>query len=185
MTEPATTEQDLESEPAPAPSPPAGGRRRLPDRPPWWALVVVAALAVVGLVASLFLLLGRPSETELRESALLAARSYTTTLTTFDARTFDEDVEAVKRVATEEFSAEYDQTVSTLRDQVQAEQAISVGTVVGAGLESLEGDRATVLVAVNQELVTAGQQPRTEANRVRMVLLRTGGNWLVQDVDRL
>jgi hypothetical protein len=57
--------------------------------------------------------------------------------------------------------------------------------VVGAGLEELGGGTATVLVVVNQEILTPDAQARTEANRLRMVLQRSDGRWLIQDVQRL
>jgi hypothetical protein len=153
--------------------------------PPWWLFGVVAALAVLGLLASALLLFARPSDADLRDSALLAARSYTTTLTTYDARTLDEDVQRVLRVSAEEFRGEYEQTIDEVREQIQNEQAIASGSVVGAGIEKLERDRATVVVLVDQEITFAGQEPRTEANRVRMVLVRERGSWFIGSVERL
>ncbi len=150
-------------------------------------MVVFAALvvAVVCATALAVTLLARPSDTELRDSALVAARTYTASLTTYNAGTLDEDIARVKRVATGQFAEEYDETISSLLDQLQADQASSKGTVVGAGLERFERDEATVLVAVNQEITSAGAASRTEASRLRMVLVRRDGSWLVSDVERV
>jgi hypothetical protein len=68
---------------------------------------------------------------------------------------------------------------------VEAEMSTSVGTVLGAGIEAVDGDRVTVVVAVNQQLTTAGAEPRTEAGRLRMTLIRSDGQWLIAGVDRL
>jgi hypothetical protein len=38
---------------------------------------------------------------------------------------------------------------------------------------------------VNQEILSPDAQARTEANRLRMVLQRSDGRWLIQDVQRL
>lgn len=186
--DPGPEPHDEQGAPGPAP-----GRRRWLWRGPsrWPALgrrvwLAVAGAVVVGtLVLAVVALLRMPSDAEVRDSALLAARTYSTSLTTFDARTLDEDVERVRRSSTPEFAQEYDQTIAQLRETVTAEQTVSTGTVVGAGLERLSGDTATVLVAVNQEIVSAGAPPRTEANRLRMVLERREGDWLIRDVERL
>jgi Mce-associated membrane protein len=145
---------------------------------------VLAVLAVAGVVAGA-VALARPSPADLRDSALSAARSYVQTVTTFDARTLDEDVAAVRRLSTDEFAAEYEETIAAVRDQVLAEQTVSVGEVVAVGLERLEGDEAVALVAVNAEITGAGQPPRTEANRVRIALVREDGSWLIRGIDRL
>jgi Mce-associated membrane protein len=159
-------------------------RRRLPGGRRVWTIGVLSVV-VLALVAALVAVVRAPTDREVRESALLAARTYTTSLTTFDARTFDADAERVRRSSTAEFAAEYDQTVEGLRESVESQRLVSTGTVVGAGLEELGGGTATVLVAVNQEILTPGAQARTEANRLRMVLQRSDGRWLIQDVQRL
>lgn len=184
---PVGTPSDAAPEPEPDPPPASPSRRlRRPAGRPSWAVVFAALLvAVVCATALAVTLLARPSDAELRNSALEAARIYTTSLTTYDARTLDEDVARVKRVATGEFAEEYDETISGLLDQLQTDQASSAGTVVGVGIERLSRDEATVLVAVNQEITSAGSAPRTEASRLRMALVRRGGNWLVSDVQRL
>lgn len=151
---------------------------------PWWLVALLGVLAVGGLVLSA-VLLSRPSDAELRESAVAAATRYTEFLTTYDARTLEEDVARMAAVSTEEFAEEYRGTVEGLQARIAEQQATSTGSVVGSGVERLEGDTATVLVAVDQEITAAGQEPRTEANRVRMRLVREDGSWVVADVERL
>lgn len=184
------------STPAATAAPPADGststststsRRRRPSlRLSRTRLLGVAlAVALVALAVTGALLLRTPSDDSLRDSALLAARTYSSSLTTFDARTLDDDVERVKRASTEQFAQEYDQTIDDLRESVLAEQTVSVGTVVGAGIEELDDRTATVLVAVNQQISGTEGEPRTEANRLRMVLERRDGRWLIRTVERL
>lgn len=187
------------SAPAGAASPPAATEARPPDGPPSTPrrrrpslrlsptrlLGVALAVALVALAVTGALLLRTPSDDNLRDSALLAARTYSSSLTTFDARTLDGDVERVKRASTEQFAQEYDQTIADLRESVLAEQTVSVGTVVGAGVEELDDRTATVLVAVNQQISGSAGEPRTEANRLRMVLERRDGRWLIGTVERL
>jgi len=154
-------------------------------RPPWWVVVAALLVAVVAVAAAIGVAL-RPGDDAVRESALTAARTYTTSLTTYDYRALDADFARVKKVATGDFAAEYDKTSGELRPSLVSNQAVATSTVVGAGIERLQGEEATVLVAVNQQITTsAAPTPRGEANRLRMVLVRQNGNWLVSKVERL
>lgn len=169
--------------PSAGPASPPTGRRR--GGAPWWALAITSAVAVLAVLALVVVLFARPSEQALRDSALLAGRSYVTDLTTYDARTLDTDVAKVKKISSPQFAKEYDANIAKVRDTILKAQTVSTATVVGAGVEKLTGDSATVLVAVNQTFQAPGQQPRTEANRVRVVLVRTNGNWYLNGVTRL
>lgn len=180
---PETAQTAAPGEPDAAPAASSEGRR-LPGGSRAW-LLAAATVVVVALVLAVVSLVRAAPEAEVRESALLAARTYTTSLTTFDARTLDEDAERVRQASTESFAAEYGETIEALRAGFEAEQTVSTGTVVGAGLEQIEDGTATVLVAVNQQLVNATGEARTEANRLRMVLERRDGRWLIGSVERL
>jgi len=174
----------------PEPAAPADPAARPAARPvarrsaPWWLVALVGVLALVGLVGSA-VLLARPDDAAVRASAVEAAERYTALLTSYDAATLEEDVARVRAVSTDAFAQEYAETIDALRDQITGGATVSVGTVVGAGLEQLEGDRATVLVAVDQSLTSTGQPARTEANRVRMALERVDGAWRIAEVERL
>jgi Mce-associated membrane protein len=188
---PATSTSDDAPDTAPEPdaTPRAAAgrsrRRRLRSRGRTTWLWVTGAVALATLALAVVSLLRTPSDDEVRESALLAARTYTTSLTTFDARTLDADAERVRRSSTEQFAEQYEQTIEGLRETVEGGQTVSTGTVVGAGIEELDDGTATVLVAVNQQITSQGAPPRTEANRLRMVLERRDGQWLIRSVDRL
>lgn len=187
---PAQTDPDVEAEADP-PADEVDGAEATEAPPrrkggaPWWALGVTSALAVLAVLALVVVLFARPSDKALRDSALLAARSYVTDLTTYDARTLDADIARVKKVSSPEFIREYDANIAKVRDTIIKGQSVSTGTVVGAGLEQLAGNNATLLVAVNQTFQAPGQQSRTEANRVRVTLVRTSGNWYLRTVIRL
>lgn len=125
-----------------------------------------------------------------RASALDAARERTTVLTSYDYRQLDQDFAAVLDTATGSFEQDYEKTTGDLRATFERTKAVAVGTVVGAGLENVafdeDGrDRAVAVVAVDQVISTAGAAPRTERNRLRMVLVRPEGTWLVESVERL
>jgi Mce-associated membrane protein len=96
----------------------------------------------------------------------------------------------VLATATGEFEDDYRSTTARLSGTFTTTQAVAKGTVVGAGLESLEAPDdgpviAVVVVAVDQVITTKGAAPRTERNRLRMELVRPEDVWLVSRVERL
>jgi Mce-associated membrane protein len=151
---------------------------------PWWLFALVCLLALAAAITA-GVLLSRPSDADLRASAVEAGSRYTQLLVSYDASTLDDDVRRMKGVSTQEFAAEYDSTIAEVRDRIQTDRTVSVGTVRAVGVEELGEDSATVLVAVDQEITAEGEQPRTEASRVRMELVRQDGRWRVQAVERL
>lgn len=185
---PRSTKKATQPEPEPEPVAGDAAAAESPSarrRPSWGLLTAALLVALLSLVAVAVLLFARPSDDDLRASALDAARTYTTSITTYDASTLAADIERVQRVATGDFKQEYEQTIEQLRPQIEQQKTVAVGNVVAAGVETLEDDRASVVVAVDQNITTAGQPARTEANRLRMVLVRRNGSWLVERVERL
>jgi hypothetical protein len=155
-------------------------------------VLVALAVALVSLAtAAVALLLPRDDvdDEQVRASALQAARARTVALTSYDHRTLDMDAAAVLETATGEFEQEYTRTLEQLRGTFERTQAVAEAQVVAVGLESLQRDgeteRAVAVVAVDQVISTAGAPARTERNRLRMVLVRPAGTWLVERVERL
>jgi Mce-associated membrane protein len=155
-------------------------------------VLVALAVALVSLATATVALL-QPSRNgaadQVRESALQAARARTVALTSYDHRTLDADAAAVLETATGEFEREYLRTLEQLRGTFERTQAVAEAEVVAVGLESVqldgEAERAVAVVAVDQVISTTGAPARTERNRLRMVLVRPGGTWLVERVERL
>lgn len=148
--------------------------------------MAVAAIALAG-----SLLLTRPEdrsvEDQLRREALEAARAAAISLTTYDHRTLDEDFARVAGQSTGEFKEEYAETSAELRPALEQSQAVATAEVPAVGVETLSTDPVEVVlvVAVDQTITTAGAEPRTEYNRIRMTLRRTDQAWLVAGVERL
>ena len=129
----------------------------------------------------------RSVEEQLRREALEAARAAAVSLTTYDHRTLDEDFARVSGQATGEFAEEYAETSAQLRPTLEQNQAVATAEVPAVGVESLTTDppEVTLVVAVAQTITTLGGEPRTEYNRIRMVLRRTDDAWLIAQVERL
>lgn len=187
----------------PALPPPLAARRPRRTGAPWLVVVLSIVFGLLCLATAAAVLVTERSGSgeeavseqvgELvaeRASALEAARERTVAITSYDHRTLDADVQGVLATATGEFETEYTETVQSLRETFVQTQAVATGTVVAAGLEgevvdSEQGERAVVVVAVDQVISTTGAAPRTERNRLRMQLVRPEDTWLVAGVERL
>jgi Mce-associated membrane protein len=143
--------------------------------------LLVLALAA-GSWAALLFLSSRQLAAE-RSGALLAARQYAVDLTTYDFSTIDADFARFARHGTAAFRKTYAATIAASEPAVVQAQSRALGTVVGAGLESLSGGRASVLLAVDQE-IRSSRKPgvTTSRSRIRMSLVRSGDGWLVTGV---
>ncbi|MDT7539951.1 MAG: Mce-associated rane protein [Actinomycetota bacterium] len=140
-------------------------------------------IALVASAAAGYLLLTRDRTESARQDALAAARQYAVDLTTYDFATVDADFQRFARHGTKAFRASYAATIAASEPAIVKAQTRSLGTVVGAGLESYSHDRASVLVAVDQELHSATKPGATvDRSRIRMTLVRSGDGWLVSAV---
>jgi hypothetical protein len=113
---------------------------------------------------------------------LQAASADVQVITSYDYRRLDTDVQSAHSRMTDRMRTEYDSTLAQVRASAPRQKAILAGTVVGGGLEAVDGDRATALVFLNQRVTRAGQKPVTNASPLRVALLRQEGRWRV---DRL
>lgn len=120
----------------------------------------------------------------LREEAVAAAREHAVALGTYDFRSFDDNLEAVRSGATEEFAAEYDKVAADLRGLVESGEGTSTARIEHAGLESIDGDVATVLVFLDQDVKNVmAPEGRTDATRFLITLKRVGDRWLLDAAD--
>jgi Mce-associated membrane protein len=140
-------------------------------------------IALVSSAAAGYLLLTREQAEDARQDALAAARQYAVDLTTYDFATVDADFQRFARHGTKAFRASYATTIAASKPGIVKAQARSLGTVEGAGLESYSDDRASVLVAVDQEVRSAAKPGVTvDRSRIRLTLVRSGDGWLVAAV---
>lgn len=171
---------------------PAEPRRPLPSparaRPPWSYVYFALGLAAfslalaVGALATGTTVGGGDGD---RQSAIDAARERTVALTSYDFRRLDQDFAAVLATSTGPFSQEYATATGQLRESFTASESVATATVLAVGIEAFEADRAVTVVAVDQVIQSKGAQPRTERNRLRMTMVRSGDRWLVEEVERL
>jgi Mce-associated membrane protein len=145
--------------------------------------VLIALLSSAG---AGYLLLTRDQSESARQDALAAARQYAVDLTTYDFATVDADFQRFARHGTKEFRASYAATIAASKPGIVKAQTRSLGTVVGAGLESYADDKASVLIALDQEIRSATRPgPTVDRSRIRLTLVRSGNGWLVSAVKVL
>jgi Mce-associated membrane protein len=114
---------------------------------------------------------------------LQVGRQAAVNLTTIDHTRAEADVKRILDSAVGSFHDDFQQRAPAFVEAVKQAQSKSEGTVVAAGLESEDADRAQVLVAVSVKTSTAAapqQEPR--AWRMRIDVKETGDGAKVSNV---
>jgi Mce-associated membrane protein len=191
-------EPEYEAEPEDTTTP-AGG-------PPVWALLVAAVAAVVALAVAVVVLswpgsLGGPSPKEREQgaeaaetaadSAEAAAADAVPVVLSYDYRTIDADFAEAAKYLTDDFTdkrtALFDEKAEsglTLREQVVADKVVVTARVSYTGLTrvSPDGDRATVVVYVDQDSQKGKSAPRSLQMWATLSMVLDGGDWLLDDI---
>lgn len=105
-------------------------------------------------------------------------------LTTIDHRSADSDVQRILDNATGTFYDDFKKRSAPFIQTVREAQSTSTGTVSGAGLESLDGMQARVLVAVTVKTSNAekpNQEPRSW--RMRITVDKVGDSYKTSNVE--
>jgi Mce-associated membrane protein len=173
---------------------------------PSWALFVAAGLAVVSVVLMIVVLTwpgsvggDSPASEQDNESTSeqagraaedAAARAVPVVLS-YDYRTLDQDFANAAKYLTDDFAqqrnalfAQKPDGGTTLRDQVIADKVVVTAIAPATGLTrvSADGERATVVVYVNQE----SQKGRSAARALQMwatlSMVKDGDDWLIDDI---
>jgi Mce-associated membrane protein len=118
-----------------------------------------------------------------RELFLSVGRQAAINLTTISYTDAEADVARILDSATGTFHDDFQQRSQPFIDVVKRAQSTSQGNVTAAGLASVDGDRAQVIVAVSVKTANAGvpeQQPR--GWRMRLDVEKVGDTAKVSDV---
>ena len=170
----------------------AGGAGSAPRRAVLLVRVLLVAVLLAALVAGGLLLVRHrqaAAQQAVRDDVLTAARQEAVNFTTLDYRHLDRDLGRVLDGAGGSFKQQFQQQSDQLRQLVTANKAVSVGQVLDAGLVSLDGDSARVLVVADSRVTNTGA-PDGQLRRYRMQLdlVRsadgpTRGRWLTSDLQ--
>lgn len=109
------------------------------------------------------------------------------TLLSYDHRRLDRDFAAAKKLLTGGFADDYANTTkSVVRPTAEQVKAVVTAEVVSSSVVRASENRVVVLLFVDQTTTsTRVEGPQVDLNRVRMRLVRSGGQWLVSGVDAL
>ncbi|WP_435769978.1 hypothetical protein [Nocardioides sp. SYSU DS0651] len=193
--EPATDEPEAD-EPAtdePAADDPASA-------PPRWALLAAAVGAAVALVVAVALLVqtaGGASAQEIAErnsrqqraavTAEAAAEAMVAPVLSYSYKTMAADLDRIREYMTEEAGEKRAAIWPELTQEAEAQRVVVDATPVGTALTriSSDGDRATVLVFLDQEVTKRGEDPFVLKMWATLSLVRAPGDtdrWLLDDL---
>lgn len=147
-------------------------------------LLLVASLVLIVLeVVSL-----RPRHAQMlteqsdRSAVLNAAESFTVRYNTYDYKTAQSYVDGVEQMMSTKFKTEFDTGKADVVTLIEQAQLQSKGTVLTAGVASLDPDSATVLV-VADAAVTSKFDNRARHFRWQVDLVKVNGKWLIDNFD--
>jgi Mce-associated membrane protein len=152
-------------------------------------LALVASALIVAVLGGLVGYLGyRGCQTRVaahqRDLFLSVGRRAAINLTTISYTQAEADVARILDSATGTFHDDFQHRSQPFIDVVKRAESTSQGSVTAAGLESIDGDRAQVIVAVSVKTTNAGvpeEQPR--GWRMRLDVQKVGDTAKVSDVQ--
>ncbi len=117
-----------------------------------------------------------------RSQFLDAGRRGAIELTTINYTEADSDAARILSMATGRFYEDFQQRSQAFIEMVKKTQSKTDGTVTEAGLESVDGDHADVLVMVSVKTSLAGSETQPRLWRMRISVERVGDETKVSDV---
>lgn len=159
-----------------------GGGRRIP-KPPMGVLVgALVVLLAAAVTFGVLWALERGSAGS-QQDARAAAEQLAVDLTTYDYRELDSNFDRVQEFSTEKFAKKYKGASEALGKLLAENKAISKGEVLKVGVAEFDGDRAVVLVFVDQTINNVNTKDRIDRNRMVLTLLEEDGDWKLDDVS--
>jgi len=119
-----------------------------------------------------------------RAQMVSAGRDGVLALTTIDHNDVDRDVQRILDSSTGAFRDDFARRGDSLKAAARTARSTSVGTVREAGLESVDGDSAQVLVALTVMTSNRGAAERQPKSwRTRVTVTKTDGGFKVAGVE--
>ena len=179
---------------------PAGEGVAQPTERSWWSTPVRVALVVVMLIALGLAAWWRGETHALLGTAASSNRALLDVGTTaeisgqvrdavervfsYDFTRLDDNERAAAAVIIGPFAADYRRQFARVRELAPGQQAVVVATVPALAVKVLDGDRAIVVVFIDQQANRGGQtQPLLAAGRLRVTAQRATGSWKIAEVE--
>lgn len=151
-------------------------------------LTIVLSVALVASLVGVTLLWREHADDQARQEAGVAAekaaRSAVIKMTTYDYRTVDDDFAWVKDAGTDAFQTYFAGASKDAIKFIKAVQATAQGSVVESAASVEDDEHVRVLLFVDQEITSKGQQDsKVDQPRVTMHMVLEGDHWLVDQVQ--
>ena len=150
-------------------------------------VIVLAVLAVAGIAGTTWFgtqWRSADNTDKAADAAVVAARQFTTTLTSVSANSLDKDFTAVLAGSTGEFRQMYAKSSDQLRQLLIDNKAQAKGTVLASGVVSASTDKVVVVMFVDQTVQNvSNSQPRIDRSRIRVTMTKHDGRWLAEKVE--
>jgi Mce-associated membrane protein len=102
----------------------------------------------------------------------------------YDFARLDDNERAASQVVTGPFVEVFRQRFALVRQQAPAQQAVVAATVPALAVKTLEGDRAILLVFLDQEARQVGKdKPLLATGRLSITAQRVDGRWKIADAE--
>jgi len=184
-------EQAATAEPVPAENQSTAGTGLLAGTVGAWPLIGLSVLALLLAAGVGYLAVDLSSRNATDRAEVTgrdAAVAHVERILSYDHESFDEGAAEARRLMTEGFAEEYDDTVALVREDAVERESVVTAEVVAASVVSAAEDRVEALLFVNQTTEAADlEEPRVDLNRVVVTLVpaREADRWLVEDLDAL
>jgi Mce-associated membrane protein len=158
-------------------------------RPQWQVVVILGALVVVLAATVLWEILrtvNANAATAAGQDAQNAARTSAQSILSYDYRTLEANMAKAEALTTGQFRQQYEADAPKLLALAKQAQGVVQANVWQAGIVSESPGQVTVLLFVDQSTTQASNQtPQLSQNRVKLVMQKVGGNWLVAQLQAL
>jgi Mce-associated membrane protein len=158
-------------------------------RPQWQVVVILGALVVVLAATVLWEILqtmNANATTSASTNATSAARTAAQSILSYDYRNLNADMTKSESLTTGAFRQQYEADAPKLLALAKQAKGVVQANVWNAGIVSATPNQVTVLLFVDQTTTQASNQtPQLSQNRVKMVMQKSGSNWLVSNLQAL
>ena len=149
------------------------------------AVLVIGALVAVGVF--FYLANDRQSELDRRAAATKAACDFGNSFATYTGDKADDYVSRLDQTATGDWKKLVSQIGPDLKARFAETQVNSTASEVQCGYESGDGDKARVVLVIDQQFTTVGGPQEQAPGRVKVAanvdMEKVEGRWLVADFD--
>jgi hypothetical protein len=125
------------------------------------------------------------SDQEQRAVVIEAATKMANAFLNISYKSVESTFAAVRSMATGDFEKQYDQSTDGLAKLTKRAHSVQKSEVVWAGIDQIDDDSATVLVATNGTVIndTTHGKPVTRNYRLQLGMTLEDGKWLTRDVQ--